>query len=350
MAIWPFKGAGRAVEAQTAPDATRSGSGYSDSVIAAILARAQGGTADRDTTAGVVAAAGAVARAFAGAEVKGDGAPMLSPLVLFLTGYRLVAGGEAVFMFDPKARKLFPVTTWDIRGTYDPATWRYRLQLAGPSRETTLERVDPDRVVHVALATDGRTWRGQSPVPKGTAVLLAELELALSDEAKGPRGTVLPYPTDAASAVQTLTDSIAKLRGKLALVKSTRSASVGFQSAPARDWQPQRIGFQAPEEAVLLRQAAEHAVVSATGTPSAFMADGAPGPGQREAYRRWAHATLQPLAKLCEAEWEKIGGARLSFAGLMAGDIAGRARAYKALTEAGMDKGVAAKLTGLEGV
>ena len=163
----------------------------------------------------MVAAAGAVARAFAGASVTGGGASMLTPSVLFLTGYRLIDGGEAVFLIG--GEKLFPVTSWDIEGTYDPATWRYSLQLAGPSRESTKTTVAGDRVVHVALSTDGRTWRGQSPVPALTAGLLAEVELALQDEAKGPRGTLLPYPTDSGSAVQQLTDSISKLCGRLAL-------------------------------------------------------------------------------------------------------------------------------------
>ena len=341
-----FKGRGGAVKANGGPDATRSGSGYADAVITAILARAAGGPAETSTTAGVVAAASAVARAFAGADVVGDGAPMLSPAVLFTTGYRLIVGGEAVFLID--GGKLYPAVTWDIAGTYDPATWRYEIQLAGPSREKTKMTVPGDEVVHVALSTDGRTWRGQSPVPALTAGLLAETELALLDEAKGPRGHLVPYPTDAASAVQELTDQISTLRGRLAMVKSTRSASVGFNSAPARDWDPMRIGFAAPEELVMLREAAEHAVIAAAGHPPAFqsMSDGT---SQRESYRRWAHATLQPLARLCEAEWAKIGGARLTFGSLMAGDITGRARAFKALTEAGMSKEQAAKLTGLEG-
>ena len=53
------------------PEARQSGGGYTDAIVSAIEAQASAKVADVSSTAAIEAAAGALSRAFASAEVEG---------------------------------------------------------------------------------------------------------------------------------------------------------------------------------------------------------------------------------------------------------------------------------------
>ena len=88
---------------------------------------------------------------------------------------------------------------------------------------------------------------------------------------------------------------------------------------------------------------------AASGVPPGLLLDAGDGTSQRESYRRFVAATCEPIAALVAQELsEKLEvPISLSFASLMAGDIAGRARGFGAMVKAGMDPGKAAGLAGL---
>ena len=109
-----------------------------------------------------------------------------------------------------------------------------------------------------------------------------------------------------------------------------------------------RIGANPPAAEVTLLERAFLEVLAACGVPPALFGDG-DGTAQRESFRRFLHATLDPLAKLIAAELsDKLEAAiTLNLDGLFAADLAGRARAFQSMTGAGMDPGKAAGLAGL---
>ena len=94
--------------------------------------------------------------------------------------------------------------------------------------------------------------------------------------------------------------------------------------------------------------AAQLAVLAACGVPDELV-QAADGTGQREAWRRCLHGTIQPLGRVVAEELTRMTRREvtLDFEALAASDIAGRARAFQSMVAAGMDAGAAAAAAGL---
>ena len=344
--MWPFK------------RETRDSS-FTDTLIAQIVSQASGATLAQPAATGALeASASIVARCFAAADVAGPDqfVAALGPSTLSMIGRALIRQGEIVFAIEIiKGRVvLLPAASWDVTGEHDPASWTYRLTLGGPSRLTTLEPVAANSMVHVRLQADPeQPWRGVSPLAIAAIAgrLSAETMQALADEASGPRGMLLPTPVDGNDpTIAALKSDIRSLRGKVALVESTSSgwAADGSQQRPKGDWESRRLG--AAPGAPLIEQAelASREVFAACGVPYSLVGV-SEGTGQREGFRRLMHATVTPLARIVaeelSAKFEVDIG--LSFDGLFAADLAGRARAFQSLVNGGMDATKAAGLAGL---
>ena len=160
MKLWPFE--------------KRESGNYSDTLITAILSRAQGKTlAIPAATAAIEMCAGVVGRSFASAEASGRPSVVeaLTPDCLEMVGRGLVRHGEVVFMIDTSAGlKLLPAQSWDVDGDPDPDSWEYRLTLGGPSRTFTHNHVPAASVLHFRYAADpSRPWRGILPDGRGHA-------------------------------------------------------------------------------------------------------------------------------------------------------------------------------------
>ena len=143
MKLWPF---GNNLE-------TRQDTSYSDTLIAALVSRAQGKTLSIPTaTAALEACAGLTGRGFAAAEVTGPEAltGALTPGCLELVGRSLIRTGELVLLIDTTAGKLrlIPAETHDVTGGPFPEEWMYRLTLGGPSQTVTYDHVPADSVLH----------------------------------------------------------------------------------------------------------------------------------------------------------------------------------------------------------
>ena len=345
--MWPF----------TSRVEKREAGGYTDGVVAAILARAHGVAADPAATAAVEAAAGTVARAFASADVTPVAAATraVTPAVLAEIGRSLIVRGESVFLIEVRggSARLSSVAAWDVTGAADPDSWRYRLDLAGPSGNVTVSR-PAAAVIHCRYSTDpARPWQGVGPLERArlSGRLSAELEAALGDEAAGTRGHLLPIPTDGADAtVDKLREDIRTLSGRTALIETVSAGwGEGRAAAPPRDYDPKRIGANPPASLATLRSDAASAVLSACGLPVELAAPG-DGTAAREAWRRFLHGTVQPLAA-CVAEElaAKLDapGLVLGFDKLFASDLSGRARAFQSMVNGGMAVDQAAGLAGL---
>ena len=334
-------------------------SSFTDTLIAQIVSQASGATLAQPAATGALeASASIVARCFAAAVVSGPDhfVAALGPSTLSMIGRSLIRQGEVLFAIEVREGRvvLIPAASWDVSGGHDPASWTYRLTLGGPSRLTTLSPVPSEAMVHVRLQSDPeQPWKGVSPLASAAIAgrLSAETMQALADEASGPRGFLLPSPVDGGDpTVAALKSDIRTLRGKVALVESQSAgwAADGAQTRPKGDWEARRLG--ASPGAPLIEQAdlASREVYSACGVPLGVVLD-VEGTGQRESFRRLLHSTIMPLAKIVSEELSDKFEVpiSLSFDGLFAADLAGRARAFQSLVNGGMDTSKAAGLAGL---
>ena len=142
--LWPM-GQDRRAEGEPLPPELEEQEAQTDPLVAALLGRTWGAKADPQQLAAVEASAGLVARAFALAELvpATPATSAVTPALLEMVGRAFIARGElvAVLEADPMdGLALHPASYWDVRGSYRPASWRYRANLAGPSRLATVSR------------------------------------------------------------------------------------------------------------------------------------------------------------------------------------------------------------------
>ena len=334
-------------------------SSHTDALVAQIVASAGGmSTATATATGALQASAGMVARCFAAASVDGPAnlTAAVTPLCLSTIGRALVRRGEIVLVIDvdPDGRvRLAPAADWDVTGDWEPETWDYRVNLAGPSRYTTRVNVPSASVVHPRFEVDpDRPWRGIGPIQSAALAgrLSAETASALADAESGPRGGLLPLPVDGDDpTITALKADVRNLRGKLAFVESVKTMHPGAAAnAPSGDWSVKRIGATPPAAEVDLLSAASMEVYAACGVPASLFMTGE-GTAQRESFRRLLHSTIQPLGRIVSAELSAKLDAdvRLNFDGLFAADLSGRARAFQSMVNGGMAPAKAAGLAGL---
>ena len=342
----------RGVELETREDS------FTDALVEQIVARA-GGTAASPSQGGALqVGAGLVGRAFASATVTGARpviARALSPDVLERIGRELMRTGECLFYFrvGRDGLRLFPVVSYDVTGTYDPLTWRYRCDLSGPSGTWSVN-ARPDNVLHVRYMVEAeRPWKGVAPldVARSAGRLNAETNTALLEEASGPRGSLIAVPKDGGdSTLDALKTQLKTLKGKAALLETTAGGfGSGQAQAPRTDWKPQRLGANPPDALVSLRNDADRLVLGLLGVPIGLL-EKVDGAAMRESWRQLLHALVAPAGRIVETELRgKLDspGLAFSWSELRASDIAGRARAFGSLVNGGMEIDKALAVTGL---
>lgn len=286
-------------------------------------------------------------RAFAQARLEGVS---IDKRLMGMIGRQLAKRGECVLFAPSRA----PAVSWDIKGeSAGPLSWTYMLEIGAPSgtRSVTTSAID---VWHFRVNADpAEPWRGRSPLDLAPATrqLLRRAELSLSNEAAGSVGKILTIPQGTTDTVlNAIKQDFRALAGKTAFLESTQGGwGQGPSAAPARDWQPTRIGPEPPEPMVRLRAQAAGMVLAAAGIPVELVEGGANTAAAREAWRRFLHATIQPLGEMVAEELRMKTASRVAidFDSLMASDLAGRARAFQSMVGAGMDVAKAAALAGL---
>ena len=335
----------------------RADSSYTDALVASLVSQAQAGKpANYYATAALEACAGLVGRAFAAAEVNARPAirDALTPAFMELLGRALIRRGELVAAIDvdEMGLTLCPASSHDVAGGFMPDGWRYRLNMAGPSRTTTRRRVRAAGVVHVMYSRDPeRPWRGNGPlqVAQLAGKLSAETVRALGDAASGPTGTLLSTPVDGKDPTITeLKRDLKTLSGKVALVKGGDWGNAGG-IGQGETWRSQRIGADPPEPLILQAKHASAEVFAACGINPAIFEDHANGTAAREGWRQMLFGLLSPLGNLVAAELaDKLESpVSLEWDELRAADISGRARAFQSMVGGGMEIDRAAALSGL---
>ena len=200
---------------------------------------------------------------------------------------------------------LSPRTTFQV--TTIPSSWKYRVNLAGPDCQTSIENVSSDNIVHVMYHRDvERPWRGYGPmqVAQLAGRLSASTAAALADEASGPRGSFLPMPKDGGdSTTDALRSDIKSANGGMLTVESMSSAWKSGE-APPGDWMQKRFGPSPPEGLTKLLQAASQEVTAACGLSVSLFSD-ADGTAKRESWRQCLFAVIQPLGRLVETELQE---------------------------------------------
>ena len=332
----------------------RAASSYGDAIIEALVGRAEGRSlAGAGATAALETCAGTIGRAFAAAEIAGPASvtSVLSPGVMMLVGRELIRRGEALFLIDTSGGlKLLPAHSWDVDGEPDPASWTYRITLAGPSSTQTVT-APAASVLHFRHSVDPATphaGRGPIQVAQLAGKLSAEVARVLGEEVSGPVGRLLGVPAvdgDDMSVAGLKTD-VASARGKVALLEV---GDWGAASGDARaSLKTERFGPEPTPGLVALLSAASQEVYAACGLNSSIWGAG-DAASTREGWRLALFSVLAPLGRLVEAELQdKLeDSVTLSWQELRASDLSGRARAFQSMVGGGMPVDQAVAVAGL---
>lgn len=350
------------------PEKRQSTQPFTDAIVGAIAAQAGGSLPSDPLALGALEmAAGAYARAFAGAKITPDtpATRALTPAVRGLIGRDIIRRGESVHLIAVRggAVRLFPASSWDVRGSWEEEQWFYRLDLFGPSGNTT-QFVPSAAVLHVRHSYDpSRPWLGLGPLQWAsmTGTLAANLEQRLGQEAGGPVGHVIAVPQDPednededgeeAGALADIRRDLSAAKGRTFLVETTAAGwGEGQAAAPQSDWQARRFGASPPETLAVLRSDAGQSVLALCGVPPSLFVPNSDGTAQRESWRRFAMGSLEPVAAIVAEEIGRkldVPSLAFSFKNLWAHDLAGRAQGFKQMVTAGMDIERAAGLSGL---
>ena len=332
---------------------------YTDRVVAAVLESATGGENLSQAVASLEIAAGFWARAFASAKVLPESnrtAPITASLLAW-TGRQLVTNGEAIAVIevDENGLRLLPASDVEITGAPDPTSWRYRLEVSGPSRSISARR-PAEAVIHCRYgATSTAPWRGRAPwtAANVSAGLISNLEGRLKQEASAKVGQLIAVPIDPQEKeddpLESTKATLKGLKGGVALVESLMGGYGEKAAAPREDWRPQRIGADPPQTLEGILTSTSYRLLSACGIPPGLVRPGADGTGQRESWRQFLHGTISPVAKEVEVELSQKLATEitLDFSELYASDLSGRARAFGSLVQGGLDPDRAATLAGL---
>ena len=344
------------------PERRSSGGDYSDIIIRLAEAQAAGTAADSASTAAVEAVSGALARAFAGADVQGPdfARQAVSPAFLALVGRDLVRRGQSLHVIrvgaDGRVR-LAPAADWHFEGgTDDPDSWICRATTYGPAASIT-RTLPSSGVVFVTWAvTAGTPYAGTGPLSwaSTTARLAAQSERSISDEVSGPVAQILPVPSDGGDGSDD--DPLAQLKlditgakGRAVLTETTSAGwGEGRQAAPAADWKPQRLGPAPTEAQARIARDSFERVLAACGYPPSLAID-SDGTSQREGLRRWHLSTVVPLARILEDELSRKleTEVRLKFDSYPL-DMVSRAQVVSKLVQAGVALDTATMAVGLD--
>ena len=326
---------------------------YTDKIVSEILARSSGTAADVRALASVESAVGMFERCIGSATVTPQNplTAAVTPSLLMLAGRALASRGNFVALIEVEAGavRLTPCATWDISGEADPASWEYRCDVSGPTRQRTV-RVEAAGVVHFRINCESaRPWAGRSPleVASATGKLAASVEQSLQREQVFLPGRILHTERTGNDVTEFLKD----VAGGGLVADGGLDESSPASAARA----PSPVGPAPNETQAELRTDVGRSILSCYGLSPALF-ESSDGAGQREAWRRAWASVFSPIARGMASEISvklDTPGVELELAELRASDsqgqsraLASRATAFKILTEAGLERSRALELAG----
>ena len=337
------------------PPAEHRTQGYTDAIIAGLVAVASGDVpANDDLLAVVEGVKNRWRRALAACTFEPARArQVFTPAVrMQIVEGLLSRDGASVHMLDVDPLNgrlaLLPSSAWEVWGeTPDPATWRYDLSVPAPSAGNRQRWAGRDQVLHVQWTSHPRyPWRSVGPwaAAASTSRLASRIEQTLAREHNSPVGNVVPAPendqatetdADGKPASGGVLDGLMQLRGGVALVPTFNAGlGLGAHAAPQRDWRLTRIGPAPTKETIDLRQQVIEDLSEAAGVPAVLSRPESDGAGRREAYRVFVLSSLRPVLDQIEALASELleVEVRISAERLAGADLTSRARAFRALT------------------
>ena len=338
------------------PVETRGSGDYTDQILTSYVASATAGI-QASATAGVQAASGIVARGLASATVKGARGAVDAQLLEGIGTDLTRAGrflGRLTVGTNGRVRILRAGAVASVvYGDADPDSWRYSLQMGGPSSSQTVWTTAAE-TVNVRINSDSyRPWEGIAPLARAVASgqLAARLSSSLGDEADIVVSRIIPIAQGSGkNAANQLSQAISgELPGRLAFPETQLAGGgAGRSSAPMRDFGATRTGWDSPISGPTLYAYLFSEVSECCGVPGALVSPASAGPAAREAFRRLTTATLEPYCRLLESELSRVleTPVTITLRRLGGVDSAGRARALHVLTEAGFAREAAQELLG----
>ena len=145
-------------------------SGYTDTIINALIQAAEGSARNAHATAALESAAGLYQAAFSAAKVE-PAQEALGPSFLGEAARRLIRFGQAVYLIEVEDGKirLRDVGSWNIGGGPGEESWTYHCQIQGPTSAETI-KVPSSGVIHFRYAVDPlRPWEGLGPLQSASA-------------------------------------------------------------------------------------------------------------------------------------------------------------------------------------
>ena len=339
---------------------TRTSFDYTDATLQELTDDTGKPTAS--ATAAVQFALGLTSRAFMVAEVmpRTPDTAQLTPELLAMTAREMLAKGNAVFEMLRGARAgaltLLAVPGFEISGGLLPSQWKYALKWLDQNEDELTRTAGSDSVIHVRYgATALAPWYGQSPLVAAgmDARVLANIVNKLGDDASTPVAHMIPMPDGATVAQrQGVAKDIRDARGRVIVPETTRAGiGQGAAAAPQRDFESSRVGPDPSANALALQDSAAMAVLRALGIPPGLYSGS--GGASREAYRQFYAVTVNPLAKLMEAELRvklNLPELAISLDDLAAIDITAKSRAVGTLVQAGVPLPLAVQMAGFKNV
>ena len=240
---------------------------YTDTVISRIMASSSGGS-DGSLLAVVETAARLWAAGLSSATISPVNRALsaVSPSFLANVGRSLCRRGESVHLIDVSGGRvrLISCASWTVSGSDDPASWRYRTTLSGPSSTRTIA-VEAASVLHIRHAPDP-PWKGRCPLELAADTLRAAglLESAVSEEFSFVQQQILSprrNPNDYGLADSMSPDLI----NKIVQAFSDHTGSGAF--VVPGDLEPRRLGPCAAGKFIGIRDGLEHSILSAHGIP-----------------------------------------------------------------------------------
>ena len=346
---WPWQR--RAVETRSAA--------YTDQVVNSLLSVATGGGSRTAlVTAALEQCATLYAAALANCELTGP--PSITRALdaswRAAVASSLIRRGEAVYVIgaDPvDGLALDAGSTWDIMGGPRRESWRYRVELSGPTA-SSWRTLPAAAILHLRWITDpDQPWRGVAPMQHAadTGALAGWLDKRLAEESSGPVGSFLPlarYEPDpdadlddadaAADPLARLRSDIGRARGQVLTVESAMASADSPASAPRKDFQVARFGANPPRDLVELRAIVTRDVGAACGIPRAMLDSSASGQAARESWRQWVATAVDGLCRRVEAQvLDQLGTEiQLDSTPLAGRDLAARTAAFRRLRDGGL--------------
>ena len=281
---------------------------------------------------------------------------LLGPDKLAVIGRELIECGNSVWMLtvSPMGEPdLLHCDGWSIEGGAARDTWRYLVTVGGPTTSRTMW-VDGAAIVHARMnAAPNAYWCGR-PVwnlCRVTAAAAGIGEKRLAAELASPVGSLVLFDQAVAKdQADTLTDkTLNRLRGAVRAVIGRQG--LGSMTGGEHYRQPgvTRIGAAPPDSIIKVRQQSLEHLANAAGVPTALLTANSAGIGVREAFRQFVAGSVSPICGVIAAELARVCECpvTLSTAAMLAGDVAGRARAFKILAE-NFRPETAAMLTGFD--